>query len=543
MEKATSSSQQSVTVQGKPLQTGSQVQFGYLTQHFDNARTGWRPYETILTVANVPDLKLLFTQILDGTVYGQPLYVHQVLMPGKEAHNVVYAVTENDTIYAFDADTKLPPLWQRSLIPAGEAVVNDSDIDGCDNIKPVIGITSTPVIDGATNTMYAVAKTKRVQGSQTTFHYRLHAIDIATGTDRPASPVEITGSVAGSADPNDGHGHVIFDPHWHLNRPALLLLNGVVYIAFGSHCDSHLGSYHGWVFAYNASSLTQIDAFSTSPDKPVESTSEAAGIWQSGMGLASDSDGNIYFTTGNGDFTASNPGGHNYGDTVLKLKSNLEVASYFTPADQSTLLLPFDVDLGSGGVLVLPDQSGTRFSHLLVTCGKDGDIFLLNRQNLGGYTGPGGNNPQAVQTLPIQPDRSKESQPGVWGGPAYYQGPNAQFIYYCGSGGHLKAFLFKDGMLSPATLVGGKPNQSTEPLPGEGGTTPNVSSNHQVPGTGVVWAVARQNPLHLQAFDATNLTVKLFDGYVGPWNNPDGGPFIEPTVINGKVYVGSEGQL
>lgn len=545
------------------------TEFGsYVTQHYDNARTGWNPHENILTVANVKQqFGQLFQQQVDGTVYAQPLYVRDVIIPGKGVHNVVFVATENDTVYAFDADTYQPPLWQRSLVPAGEAVVADSDIEGCDNIKPVIGITSTPVIDYATYTMYVVAKTKRVQGSLTTFHYRLYAIDITTGADRHGSPVEIAGSVAGSAKPNDGHGHVTFDPHWHLNRPALLLSRGVIYIGFGSHCDAHIGEYHGWVFAYNASSLAQIGVFSSSPDKPVLwLIPPASGIWQSGMGLAADPDGFIYFTTGNGDFNANNPSGRNYGDTVLKLQPNLAVASYFTPADQFELLI-FDGDLGSGGVLVLPDQPATtRFPYLLVTCGKDGDIFLLSRQNLGGYTGLSGfigqfrfllmltfrfllrlihreNNPQAVQTLPLQPGRPKYRIPGVWGGPAYYRGPNAQFVYYCGNGGRLKAFLLQNGLLSPATLGGGQPNQSADDFPGVGGTTPNVSSNQQAPGTGVVWAIARQNPIRLRAFDTTNLTVKLFDEVAGPWNNPHGGAFIEPTVINGKVYVGSDGLL
>ncbi|MCX9026424.1 MAG: hypothetical protein OIN85_10055 [Candidatus Methanoperedens sp.] len=536
---------QFITGFGEPAIVVSSVQFNYLTQHFDNARTGWRPYETILNVVNVPHLKHLFTQKVDGTVYAQPLYMHHVLMPGPSAHNVVYVATENDTVYAFDADAKQLPLWKRSLVPPGENVVSVNDIEGCNNIAPVIGITSTPVIDCRSYTMYVVAKTKRVQGSQTTFHYRLHAIDITTGFDRPGSPVEIQAAFPGTAPQNDGHGNVLFTTQWQLNRPALLLLNGFIYIAFGAHCDFHQGTYHGWVVAYNATTLKELAVFNASPNDPGETSGAqgSTGIWQGGMGLAADSGSFIYFTTGNGLFDA-NVGGADYGDSVLKLSTKLKVSSYFTPADQATLLRPADIDLGSGGVLVLPDQPATAsFPYLLVTCGKDGDILLLNRQNLGGYTGPGGNNPQAVQTLPLQPGRPKDSQPGVWGGPAYYHGPNGQFVYYCGSGGHLKAFLFQNGLLLPATLGGGQPNQSLDAFPSEGGTTPNVSSNQQVSGAGVVWAIARQNPIRLQAFDATNLTMKLFDAAAGPWNNPNGGAFIEPTAVNGKVYVGSDGEL
>ena len=218
------------------------------------------------------------------------------------------------------------------------------------------------------------------------------------------------------------------------------------------------------------------------------------------------------------------PGGKDYGDSVLKLRPNLNLVDSFTPADQTTLLLPGDVDLGSGGVLVLPVQPLGTSKHpsLLVTCGKDGQIFLLDRQNLGGYNGPNGPD-LVVQSLPLQPGRPKDSHPGIWGGPAYYQGPDGQFVYYCGNGDHLKAFTLLNGSLSLSTVGDGQPNQSLETFPREGGTTSTVTSNQQVKGTGVVWVIARSNPLRLQAYDATNLTVKLFDGDAGPWTNPNGG--------------------
>jgi hypothetical protein len=533
---------QYITALGKPTKVVSHLPYYYLTQHFDIARTGWNPYETILTPANVPNLKQLFAHAVDGTVYAQPLYAHHVLLPGKGAHTVVYAATENDTVYAFDADTNQPALWQRSLVPAGESPVADTDIEGCDNIAPKIGITSTPGIDCATYTMYVVAKTKRVQGPTTTFHQRLHALDIATGTDRPGSPREIHGVFPGSAQPNDGHGNVEFDAKWHLNRPGLLLLHGVVYVAFGSHCDAHIGDYHGWVASFNANTLAHLATFCATPDPPANPDArEAAGIWQGGMGLAADSDGFIYCTTGNGDFTA-NVGGRNFGDTVLKLRAQLSVAGSFTPADQSTLLLPEDADLGSGGVVVIPDRPArSRHPKLMVTCGKDGDIFLIDRNNLGGYNGPAGPD-LVVQALPIHPGVPKDQQPGVWGGPAYYRGQTGELVYYCGSHDHLKAFSLQTANLS-LSHIGANPNQSPNAFPREGGVTPNVSSNQQTAGTGVVWAITRSNPLRLRAFDAANLTKQLFDQPAGAWNNPDGGAFIEPTVIQGKVYAGSDGQL
>lgn len=522
---------------GEPVIVVSSAGFYYLTQHFDISRTGWMPYETTLNPGNVPHLKQKFTHAVDGTVYAQPLYAHHVNIPGMGAHNVVYVATENDSVYAFDADTNQPALWHRRLVPAGESVVSWTDVTvgsaQCPNVKPVIGITSTPVIDCSTYTMYVVAKTKRVSGGSTTYHYRIYALDIATGADR-VPPAEIAGSVPGSGNPSDGHGHVVFDPHWHLNRPGLLLLNGVVYVGFGSHCDQHLESYHGWVFGFSAASLAQVGIFSSCPDTPTESTNAAAGIWQGGMGLAGEPSGAaggpefIYFTTGNGDLTANVTGGKNYGDCVVKLRSNFTVADFFAPADQLTLLSG-DIDLGSCGVVLLP---GDR--PLLTLCGKDGRIFLLNRAGLGGYkNGPGGTD-LVVQEVDLQPGRG--GQPGIWGGPAYYRNSQQQFVYYCGNGSHLRAYTFSGAAITFAT-------QSPNASPGEGGFTPNVSSNGQATGTGVVWGITRENPLHLHAYDAANVATQLLDVTCGPWNNPDGGPFIEPTVIQGKVYVASDGQL
>lgn len=530
-----------------------------LTQHYDNARTGWNPFEATLTASNVSQLKPLFTidfkqlspMDMDAPIYAQPLYVPDVFVPNllsPGSHNIIYVATENDTVFAFDADTKQPPLWQRSLIPSGEQIVVPSDTSdqnppspqSCTNIVPVIGITSSPVISLTTSTMYVVAKTKRVSGSNSSFHYRLYAIDITTGADR-VPPVEIAGFFPGTSDPNDGHGNVVFDPHWHLNRPGLLLYNGVVYVAFGSNCDKHLASYHGWVFGYDASTLNRVGVFATTPDTPSGSTS-AAGVWQGGMGLAADPQGFIYFTTGNGNFNANVLGKRDYGDTVIKLQSNFIVSDYFTPSDQPTLLSR-DIDLGSGGVLVPPDPlPSANLPSVLVTCGKDGNVLLINRNNMGKYT-PGGPD-KLVQFPPIQlrPGAQITDQSGVWGGPAYYNSGQKQFVYYCGSGGQLKAYLFLGSALS-LSKIGSNPNQSPNTFPNEGGTTPNVSSNLQAPATAVVWAITRSNPLRLQAFDAENLTNQLLDLDCGPWNNQNGGAFIEPTVVNGKVYVGSDGQL
>jgi PQQ-like domain len=572
----------------KPVTTVSSVGFYYLTQHFDVARTGWNPYETKLTAANVGNLKWKFAQDLDGRSYTQPLYAHHVNVHGV-AHNVVFVATEKDWVYAFDADTKQPPLWHRQLVPAGEQFLEYTDIPGCYNLT-FIGITSTPVIDMATNTMWVVAKTKAMgetlQGSpRTIFYYRLYALDIATGADR-VPPVEIAGKVPGTAQPNDGQSppHVVFDAHWHLNRAALLLLNGVVYVSFCSHCDQHKGSYQGWVFAYNAATLTFRKAFSSCPDTPVNSQDEAGGIWQGGMGLAADSAGSIYFTTGNGDLTA--PKGRNYGDTVIKLSPALTVTDFFTPSNQLELS-GGDHDLGSGGVLilpdpvmlVLPDTRTRRKPAALVTAGKDGNILLIDRMRMGGYTPPDPlkkAHDKLLQYPPLQmkPGALPKEETGVWGGPAYFRSSQQQqFVYYCGSGGHLKAYLFSGDSLA-LSMFGSKPNQSPHPFYyedpidpntnqpnpvnpiGEGGVTPNVSSDNQISGTGVVWAITRTNPLQLLAFDALDLTHILLGfpvdpeapskGHIGlvcgPWKG-GGIPMIEPTTIQGKVYVASDGEL
>jgi len=547
-----------ITGFGPPVVVISSAGFYYLTQHFTTARTGWFPYETTLNVGNVPKLKNLFTQNVDGTVYAQPLYAHHVNIPDSGAHNVVYVATENDTVYAFDADTMQAVLWKRSLIPAGEQAVPDS-VAGGGNIA-VIGITSTPVIDCASYTMWAVAKTvvtKTIGGPSVKCYNRLHAIDISTGADRPGSPVEIQGSYP------SGTGSVSFDPNVQMNRPALLLLGGRIYIGFGSHNDAGSG-WRGWVFVYDATTLKQAGVFCTTPDGANGS------VWQGGMGLAADPEGFVYFMTGNGDFNANAKGGTNYGDTALKLPANFTVppptvpADFFTPANQGDLV-GHDWDFGSGGPLILPDPPlGSGLPQAMVVCGKDGQIYLLNRQNMGKYNGPPPGADRVLKPvvpLPGSPPTFTTGPgvgawgdgPGVWGGPAYFDSGSQQFIYYCGNGksgggGNLMAFVFSGNSLAPS-YIGSKPNQSVMTFPSplgfqSGGTTPVVSSNQHNAGTGIVWALVRSNPLKLVAFDATDLTTgPLFPAVTaGPWNNI-GGAFTEPTVIQGKVYVPSDGQL
>jgi hypothetical protein len=371
------------------------VELNYITQHYDNSRTGWNPHETILTTNNVrsPQFRKLFEHSVDGDVYAQPLYVQNVHIivndVDKGIHNVVFVATENDSVYAFDADSNVgpnaQPLWARitgtssSLIPQGEITVpaTDAEPNGARDIFPVIGITSTPVIDRTTNTLYLVAKTKR-PGANPQFFQRIHALDLESGQDKHI-PVENTGAAQG--------GTIAFNPLRHLNRPGLLLNNDKLYICFSSHAD--VQPYYGWVFAYEAgipgstTFLTQLGVFNAAPEQNI-TDAVGPGIWMSGFGPACDENGFLYFLTGNGPFNA-NTGGRNYGDSVVKLSSDLIVVDYFEPFNQA-LLKGEDADLGSGGVVVLPDQSG-HHRHTLTCCGKEGTIYLIDRDNMGKFEG------------------------------------------------------------------------------------------------------------------------------------------------------------
>lgn len=573
---------QSVGGQTSPPSAPVTVELNYVTHHFDRERTGWNPYETALSVTSVEtNFHFLFAQPVDGQVYAQPLYVQNVVfpwirhpqretgggheVPGPIVRNVLYVATENDSVYAFDADIQEPALAYRSLVPAGERVVYTEDFPDCVNLWPYIGITATPVIDRTTNTLFVTAKTT----DGTSFHWRLYALDLVTLRDQQP-PVEIEASVEGHGRGNVA-GTISFDPYWHLNRPGLLLSQGVLYVAFGSHCDK--GTYHGWLMAYDAASLRLLDAFNTSPDRPPDqfagnnADGRDAAIWMSGFGPAADADGNIYFATGNGSF-----GGRDYGCSVLKLHQDerlivppgrgkpvlvpyLRVVDSYTPSNQQ-VLNNSDKDLGSGGVMLVPPQPrvGPRPplpkppppAPWLVACGKEGKIYLLDSGSLGGFGDSG-----LLQYPP-------QTVAGIWGGPSYFRGPTGQFVYYCGGddqggGGPLTSFA-----LDANGLSGRKESAETFPGPfhdlwpqvpwphpfqsAAGGAIPTVSSNGSAAGSGVVWIVRRRDPMTLFAYDAADVTKPpLFTGVAGHWHNDQGSPFVVPTVVNGKVYVGTGG--
>src|SRR5579862_8071445 len=513
------------------------------TQHNDISRSGANANETILSPANVniTNFGKLFSFPVDGWVYAQPLYVPGLTMgagtpQAGTTHNVVLVMTQHDSVYAFDADSNLGansnPLWQISLIGSGEKTVANSDLS-CGDIIPEIGITSTPVIDPTTNTLYVVAKTTV---NDTTFIQRLHALDLTTGQEKFGGPVALSGSVPGTGN-GSSSGTLNWDPKWQNNRASLLLVNGVVYIASGSHCDN--GPWHGWILAYNATTLRQTGVWCTSPN------SLGSGIWGGGSGLAADIPsgkpyGRIFAATGNGVFDATTPytNAMDYGDSIVKLdlnngvptmnSSGTVVGDDFTPHGQSALNNS-DEDQGSGGTTLLPNS-------MLAQVGKSGIIYVLNRENLGGY------NPNNTK----DPGEAADIG-GVWGAPAYWNGS----LYVWGQNDHLKAFSFTNGVLSANPTSTSK--ESSSPNPDTYSPTPSISANGTT--NGIVWSLVTDNAQTqgreiLYAHDASNVANLLYSsGSTGSESNftrdnpGNSVKFIVPTVVNGKVYVGSETQL
>ena len=484
-------------------------QVNVLTYHNDLSRTGQNLNETILTPSSLlaGELGPLFSDPVDGQVYGQPLYMWGLNVAGKGVHNVVFVVTEHDSVYAFDADSNTgsnaAPLWQSSFInpAAGVTSVPAANVD-CKVITPEVGITGTPVIDPNTGTLSVVAMTLEDFGQ--TYVQRLHALDVATGLERSGSPVEIRSSAPGTGD---GNTIVTFQPWLYKERAGLLLLNGVVYTAWSSHCD--YGNYHGWVIGYDAKTLERVAVYTSTPNW------EAGSIWQSGAAPAADTNGNIYIVTGNGTFDAER-GGADLGDSVIKLATTngLSVADYFTPFNAG-LLDVNDLDLGSSGALLLPDSAGTpQHPHLLVSGGKEGRIYVLDRDSMGHFS-PSSDS-QIVQSLP-------SAVGPLFGVPAYFNNT----IYFGARNEPLKAFPISNGLLPEAPS-----SQSAGAIPYLG-SVPSISANGSK--DGIVWSI---QPDALHAYDATNLANELYRGSSGNYIK-----FSTPTIANGKVYVGTENSI
>lgn len=492
------------------------VKVDFVTQHNDVERTGLNPNEPILNPANVTTATfgLLRTLPVDQQVDAQPLVVSNVTIGGK-LHDVVYVVTENDSLYAFDAASGAR-LWRVSVVGAHETVA--SDHAGCGQPGPDIGVTSTPVVDrkaGPNGTLFLVAATDDDLANN---HQRLHAIDLATGAERPNSPVDIEATYPGNG-PNSSGGKLTFEPQQYLERTGLLLLRGHIYLGWASHCDRT--PYNGWVMSYDETTLAQSSVINITPN------GASGGIWMAGTGLAADSNGFIYFLDGNGTFdTELSPKGfplqHDFGNGFLKLSTfegKLSVADYFemhNTVDESSN----DQDLGSGGLIVLPDMKDAKGAvhHLAVGAGKDRNIYVVNRDSMGKF------NPNTDSA--IEQEVSGEIG-GVWSAPAYFN--NA--IYYAAVKDVLKVFPIVDAKLATA------PSE----IGGHYFSYPGASLSISADGVkdGIVWAVNFQGATTLYAYDATNLhTLYTSDQAANGRDSLNGvSRFIAPVVVNGMVYI------
>jgi fibronectin type 3 domain-containing protein len=538
----------------EPLETRLAPSVSVLTYHNDNLRSGDNLNETVLTPANVNSTtfgKLLSTPV-DGQIYAQPLYVSGVsltvpgLGPGK--HNVVYVATEHDSLYAIDANSG-QILWQDSFInpAAGVTTVPSADVNTTD-LTPEIGITATPVIDPATKTLYVEVKTKEVHGTDHHYVQRLHAIDITTGAEKFGGPVTIADTiwnggttytyvsgpyVFGTGDGNV-NGVITFNALRQLVRPGLTLTNGNIVMAAASHGDN--GPYHGWVLSYNAQTLQLDGVFNSTPN------AGEGGTWQGGGGVAVDAQGNLYFGTGNGPFDANLnaqgfPSQGDYGDSIIKLAIDststaahqnqngwgLKVVDYFTPFDQNTLNIG-DVDLASGGVLLLPDSAGSAaHPHLMIASGKEGRVYLIDRDKMGHYSPTTDNVVEHASVIR-----------GSWDTPASF---NGEFYYAGGNTDVAKAFSVANGGFITTPV-----SQSGDTF-GSQGATPSISANGAI--NGIVWLLDRASN-QLRAYAATNLANELYTSAQAPNGRDQIGSVVKfsvPTVADGLVYVGASNSL
>ena len=491
-----------------------------VTYHNDIARTGQNLQETILTTGNVNSSTFgkLFTVPVDGIIDAEPLYLSSVSIPGKGTHNVVYAVTENDSVYAFDADAGTS-LWQVSVLGSGES---PSDDHGCGQISPQIGVTSTPVIDRASGphgTIYVVATSK---SSSNTYFQRIHALDVTTGAEEFGGPVAVKARYPGTGD-NSHHGYVIFDPGQYAERQGLLLLNHVIYTGWTSHCDQR--PYTGWLIGYDESTLTQTSVLNLTPN------GSEGSIWQTGSGIASDGQ-NLFFLDANGTFdTTLNkkgfPNKGDYGNGFLKVSTanrKLRVADYFNMSG-TVQESNNDEDLGSGGAIVLPgmkDSTG-KVRRLAIGAGKDQNIYIVDRTNMGKF------NPNNDNAIYQEIDGVLGG--GEWATAAYFAGN----IYFGPVGNNLMQFQFSKARLSTS------PHSKSAASFTYPGSTPSVSANGS--SNGIVWAIEHSDPNDvLHAYAAGNLANELYNSsQAGNQRDQFGSAshFGTPMIVNGKVYVGT----
>ena len=527
----------------EPLEPRIALSVNVTTWHDDNTRQGLNSNETMLTPSNVNSGTFgeLLNYPVQGQVYAQPLYVSNLAIPGKGVHTVIFVVTENDDVYALDANSNAGPsagvLWHVSM---GKAAAMPNSFFGnrygpYHDINPQVGITSTPVIDLSTNTMYLDAFTddSTAQNPQngTLYSHHIHALDITTGADK-MMPLLVTASVQGTGV--GGNGTTIpFVATQELQRPALTLLNGVVYVCYSGYADTD--PYHGWILGYNAANLNLVAVLNTTPNlSATEDANEGeGGIWQTGDGLVSDGT-NLYVETANGDF---DPTVGDYSDSFLRITPDsttaanqhlwgwgLNIGDYFTPYNEQALA-DADSDLGSGGSLLLPPQPGAHTNEL-VGSGKQGVVYVVDANNMGHHNPPSaGNDSNVVETINLGN--------GNFDSPAYFNGT----VYYNGVNGALKGYTLNNGLLPAAPSM-----QASVAYSSSGqGATPSVSANGTA--NGIVWNIQFDGSHEvLHAFDATNLT-ELYNSNQDPTRDQLGGgvKFITPTIADGEVFVGGNG--
>jgi hypothetical protein len=487
-----------------------------LTYHNNNGRTGLNSAETTLTLSNVNSgmFGRLFTLSVDGLVDAEPLYLSAVTVQGG-THNVLIVATEHDSVYAFDADSGTQ-LWKISTLKSGERT---SDDRGCSQVEPEIGITSTPAISrpaGSNGIIYVVAMSKDSSGN---YHQRLHALDATTGNELDGGPVDIAAKYPGTGDNSSG-GFVIFDPAQYKERSGLLLVGNEIYLTWASHCD--IRPYTGWIMGYNATTLAQKSVINVTPN------GNEGAIWGSGAGLTADSSGNIFFLDANGIFDTSLnsngfPSSGDYGNAFIRLttKSGLAVADYFE-MDNGPQESEGDVDLGSGGAILLPamkDSSGNTW-QLAAGAGKDNNLYVVSRTSMGKFNS---NSNKNYQTLTgVLPG-------GIWSMPAFFHGR----LYYGPVSEPILAFEFKNVKLQATPVA-----QTTNAF-GYPGATPSISANGSA--NGIVWASENTSPAVLHAYNAQTL-VELYNSNQASGGRDHfgaGNKYITPMIVNGKVYVGT----
>ncbi len=510
-----------------------------LTYHNDNFRTGANTNETLLTpdTVNTNNFGLLMKYPVDAFVFAQPLYLPNLTIPGQGTHNVVFVATENDSVYAFDADSNVGAngglLWSATLGTAvfsnnkefGGRYHNNSYID----LTPMVGITGTPVIDPDSGTLYVDVLSREVTAVTTNYVHRIHALNITNGTERSYSPVTVTGSVRGTGVGGNGT-FVTFSARQHAQRPALTLAGGKLFVAYGSFADTD--PYHGWVMGFNATNLVQLTnyIFNTTPNATTGAFGANAGegaLWMGGDGLCVDANTNLFFETANGSFSQNTNGG-DYGDSFVKLSTAGEfaVADYFTPSNQAAMQAA-DSDLGSGGPILLPDSVGSAaHPHLMVGGGKAGIMFLVDRDNMGTYSTSTNRIAQQIST-----------GMNFFSTPAYFN----YSIYYQGKGNTMSAYMITNGhIVNPPTSSSGTSFAGY-------GTTPSVSANGT--NNGIVWSIQTDGASPsdtgtavLHAYAATNLSRELYNSSQNfTRDNPGAGvKYTVPMIANGKVYVGAQ---